>query len=403
VILGLYVFYFVWQLALGRLCTQIGLDYCDYWSAAAVARTHGYAAVYDLGLLDQAQKSILPPNVDPATIRVVPFPYLPVFVPPFRLLLGLPLVPGFVAWSLLNLTAYWLYLRFFAHRLALPRFSTRLQLLLLASLPAFLTIYTGQVSVWQIICVGEYMRAVMAHRRFLSGLWLGGLLLKPQLLILIVPLLLLHRSFRCLAGLAVCSILVGAGSMALIGTDGLLQVVGLWKSYAQGEANNWIEGMVNFRMLDLHLASIIPSWPTWLMTAVGGLAIIILTVIAWRRPFERRSPMFPIGILGILAATTAVAWHSHIHMAMILIPPMLILHQAGILPPKALYYWVFAPSVLFLLAVFAPPALARLNIIPDPGTRFIYFFFAAAQLAANLYLFWWSLRASRQSASRHTG
>jgi hypothetical protein len=87
-------------------------------------------------------------------------------------------------------------------------------------------------------------------------------------------------------------------------------------------------------------------------------------------------------------------------MAMILIPPMLLLYQAGILPPRALYYWVFLPSVLFLLAVFAPPALARLNMIPDPGTRFVYFLFAAAQLAADLYLFAWSLRTSRRPESQ---
>jgi hypothetical protein len=125
---------------------------------------------------------------------------------------------------------------------------------------------------------------------------------------------------------------------------------------------------------------------------------LVLAFLGWRRQFDVHSPMFPIGVLGIFAATTSVAWHSHIHMAMILIPPMLILHQAGILPSKALNHWVFDPSVLFLLAVFTPPALARLNIIPDPGTRSAYFFFAAAQLGANLFLFWWSFRASRQGS-----
>jgi hypothetical protein len=402
-VLAIFVFYFVWQMLLGRLCSQIGVDYCDFWSAGSVATTHGYAAVYDLRLLDRAQKSILPAHLDPTTIPVVPFPYLPIFAVPFQLLPLLPLAAGFILWSALNLGAFLLYLKFFASRLNLQPFSMRLHLLILASLPAFLNVFTGQVSLWLVICVGEFMRAYMQGRPFRGGLWLGGLMLKPQALILIVPILLLQRSFRAVAGLAACLISIGVASAALMGQEGLLQMFALWRTYAKGQASNWIEGMVNFRMLGFHLSTIAPSWTAWIVAAAGTVVVLILAFRGWRRPFDPRSPMFPIGILGILAATTAVAWHSHIHMAMILIPPMLLLHQAGILPPRALYYWVFVPSVLFLLAVFAPPALARLNMIPDAGARFIYFFLAAAQLAANLYLFWWSLRTSRLPQSRVTG
>ncbi len=397
---GLLLFYLIYtilEVILHTMCGQIGVDYCDYWSAGRVANLYGYARVYDLQFLGQAQKSILPATADPSRIAVVPFPYLPVFVLPFQFLSLLTPELGFWIWNAINTIAFFLYLRYFTRRLTQQPVSTRLMLLILASLPVYINIFSGQVGVWLAVCVGEFMRAWIAGRPFRAGLWLGGLLLKPQLLILVGLVLLLQRAMRILAGLAVSSSLLIIASFLLSGPAGFIQMFKLWLLYANGQASIWIEGMMNWRMLGLHLSAITSPWIGWGIAGVGMLATLTITLYIWGRPLNPRSSSFPIALAGILAASATIAWHSHIHTAMILIPPMIYLYQAKIMPQKVLDYWVFLPALLFFIIVFVPEALAKSGIFSDEVGRFIYFFIGAPEFGVNFYLFWWAVGAFRRT------
>ncbi len=393
-LLAVFAFYFAWELALGRLCGQIGVDFCAYWSAARIASVHGYGAMYDLDLLGETQRTILPAATDPTTVAVLPFSYLPVFVLPFQVLARLSPGAGFLLWSLLNLVAFWTYFQSGGRRTAMTASPTTTMFTMLASLPVFLTLFTGQVSVVTAICVAEFMRCQAGGRPVLGGLWLGGLLLKPQALVLLLPLLILQRSFKTLAGLAISGVGFGLASLAMIGPGGLSTVLGLWRDSAEGRASNWVVGMLNFRMLEAQLSAIMPRAVVWPVIGAAMAATVILVFVVWRRPHTFQSPEFAIAMLGILAATISVAWHAHIHMAMLLIPPLILLYRTGIMPGRLMHLWVFLPSLLFLLSIFVPPALARLGLIRDPGADYIYLPFAAAQLFVDLCLFYWALRKS---------
>ncbi len=392
-----YLIYTILEVILRTMCGQIGVDYCDYSSAGRVANIYGYARIYDLQLLEQAEKSILPATADPSRTAVVPFPYLPVFVLPFQVLSLITPEIGFWIWTTINVTVFFLYLRFFTRSLNQRSPPTRLMLMIFASLPVYLNIFSGQVAVWLTICVGEFMRALFSDKPFRAGLWLGGLLLKPQLLILIGLVLLLQRSIRILAGLAVSSSGFMMASFLLVGPEGLIQMLKLWLVYANGRASIWLEAMMNWRMLGFHLSTILNPWVGWAIAGAGMLATLIIALYVWRRPFNLRSSSFPIALLGILAASATIAWHSHIHTAMILIPPMIYLYQTKILPQKALDYWVFLPALLFFIIVFVPEAMAKLDVFSDDLGRFIYFFIGASEYAVNFYLFWWAVGASRQT------
>ena len=184
-------------------------------------------------------------------------------------------------------------------------------------------------------------------------------------------------------------------SLAMIGPSGLQSVLHLWGLYAAGRASNWVEGMLNFRMLGLHLSTVLPPGIVWPLVGIVMSACVVLALLTWRRPVDVRSPTFAVATLGILAATVSVAWHAHIHMAMLLVPPLILLYQQGSIPRRAMELWVFLPSSMFLLTVFVPPALARLGLIRDPGAAYIYLPFAAAQLFVDLYLFYWALSRSK--------
>jgi hypothetical protein len=159
-------------------------------------------------------------------------------------------------------------------------------LMIFASLPVYLSIWGGQIDVWLAICVGEFMRALLSDKPFRAGLWLGGLLLKPQLLVLIGLVFVLQRSLRILAGLATCSAILVISSLALIGPSGMVQMLDLWLIYASGHTSSWIEGMTNWRMLGYHLSAILDPWVGWGIAAAGMLATLVIALFVWRRPFS---------------------------------------------------------------------------------------------------------------------
>ena len=397
-VLGFYLFYIAWEMGLGTLCGQMAVDFCAYRSAGIVANSQGYAKIYDQALIDQVEKSILPKSADPAQFGTVPFPYLPVFVLPFQVLCLLSPVAGYGTWSAINITGFFLYLRFFARVLVRRPPGSGLMLMIFTSLPVFLSIWGGQIDVWLAICVGEFMRAVLGDEPFRAGLWLGGLLLKPQLLILIGLLFLLQRSWRILAGLAACSAILIIASLALIGPSGMVQMLNLWLVYARGQASSWIEGMTNWRMLGFHLSALIGPLAGWGIAAAGTLATLVIALIVWRRPFSPTRALSPVAMMGVLTATSLFAWHSHISMATILIPPIVYLSLSKLLPQKTLEYWVFLPAILFIFVVFAPEALARFNLWNEESRHLIYFFIGGAEFAVNLRLFGWAVRMTRQSS-----
>jgi len=398
---GLVVFYVIyvgWQLASHMMCSQIGVDYCDSLRAGIVANLHGYAGVYDFGLLQQAQRLMLSTAAD-AAVPVVPFRYLPILVLPFQLLARLNPTIGFWLWTAVNGVGLLLYAKAFLHRLGLPPASPRIMLLLCLSLPVFMNLFLGQVNLLLVICVGEFMIAWLHGRFFVAGLWLAGLLLKPQLLVLMGLVLLVQRAWRILAGVAASSAGLGLISVLMIGPAGLRGMLGTWLS-AVGEGDNtWVQGMMNWRMVGTHLAGWIGPWAGWAVAIAGMLATLTIMLVAWRRGADADSPKFAVALTGVLAACSSLAWHSHIHMAVVLLPPLLYLYQAGLLPQKLLDYWVFVPALIFVAMVFVPETLMALQLVPTTIQPLIYFVLGTGELSASLYVFAWAVRASHEQPS----
>ncbi|MCS7286494.1 MAG: DUF2029 domain-containing protein, partial [Anaerolineae bacterium] len=151
----------------------VGADYIIFWSAGYVANFMGYDRIYDLDLLTKVQVAFVP------VLKDLDFPliffYLPAFVLPFQAFALLPPVLSFLLWSLLNFLALVLYLAFFARKASASE--KGLLVMLLLSLPVFYNFFWGQVNVWLVICVGEFMRALWEDRPWKAGAWLAGLLL----------------------------------------------------------------------------------------------------------------------------------------------------------------------------------------------------------------------------------
>ena len=378
------------------MCGSIGGDYCVYVSAGRVANADGFAAVYNLDLLKQAESLILQLPPGPSGVAVPPFLYLPVFVVPFQVFALVQPGIGYWIWTVANVALLLLYLRFFLRRMQLPPAPARLVAMLFISLPLFMNVFTGQIDVWLAVCVGEFMRAMVDRRPYRAGLWLGGLVLKPQILLLITAVLLVQRAWRLLAGVASCGAVLSFISLLLVGPSGFLGMLSGWLTTVGGTANIWVDGMMNWRMLGFHLANISNSWIGWGFTGAGMLATLVIMLFVWRRPLDPDSPSFAVATVGMLAAAAMLAWHAHIHLAVMLIPPLVYAYQRNLLPQRIWDYWVFLPAVLYMAMVFIPESLIALGVPSAAVTPVIYFVIGAGEFSANLVLFCWAVRTSTQ-------
>ncbi len=372
-------------------CGHLGIDYCAFWSAGRLANSQGYADIYNLGDLGALERSLFPSFGNPATFAVSPIAYLPVFILPFQLLSLLPVNASLWIWLSINTAVLIFYLRFFVQKTSGRSLSFRLLVMILLSLPVYWNFLEGQVNLWLTICIGEFMRAVFADKPFRAGLWLGGLLLKPQTLILIIPVLLLQRSIKTLAGLAVTSFGLIFISFFLAGFAGLAAMLKVWLGFSKGMPTNDVSVMMNWRMLATHLNSMINPFIGWLIAGAGMVVTIAAALYVWRRHIESNPPLFVVAFLGILAATGAVAWHSHVHTAMILIPPLIYLLEEKLLSNKLLNYWIFLPASIYALT-FLLASLVQAAVLPSALNPLLNFLRGAVEFGFNLYLVAWALK-----------
>ena len=379
-----------------NLCGHLAIDYCSFWSAGHIASASGYAKVYDLNLMEQIQRSVFPRRYEvQGTFATVPTPYLPPFIVPFAFLAGLGPFVGYWVWTVFNLAVFIGYFIFFTKKTTGQPPSRRLFALILLSFPVFLDFFYGQVNIWLMVFVGEYMRAELDGKPFRAGLWLGGLLIKPQYLALIGIALLMQRSIKALAGLAVSSLVIMAVSYAMVGSAGFVAMIQLWLGYTSGLPATGPNVMMNWRMLGLFLEGLFNAPWVWPLMFAGMAVTAIAGLYLWRHPVDWHSWSSPVVLLGILAATGAVAWHSHISTQTILIPPLIYLNQPrNRLPKNALLLWVIIPPI-FQFGVLVLGGLAQGGVLTGNVADWQNLLSAIVPFGFNLYFLAWAIQTMR--------
>ena len=201
-ILFYYLFQFGFAIGKNGFLVWYGADHLAFYSAGKIADETGFANIYDLEKLESIQAEELNKRglleiIGGSKFDPTPVPVLSFFIIPFQLLSRVELELSYWIWTAANLALLAGYLLFFLNKVRpkLPAAGSdrKLVFIMLLSFPAIETLIWGQVEVFLLICTGEFIRSALNRKPFLSGLWLGGLLLKPQILILIVPVLLILR------------------------------------------------------------------------------------------------------------------------------------------------------------------------------------------------------------------
>lgn len=374
-------------------CGFLATDYCAFWTGGRVMNERAVSEIYDMDVLRQYQENFfLPTASEIQESQVVPLPYLPVFMLPFQALSLVSIPYSYLAWTVINVVAFGLYLRFFIMDLTGEKLPTRILLLALLSLPVFLNLKNGQLNIWLAICGGEYMRAEFHDKPIKAGAWLGGLLLKPQLLIFILPLLLFRKSFKALAGFVASSLLVVLVSFVLVGSDGFLGLVNLLSDSAQGGASSFPQYMINWRMLGLHIANFTSQNVGWVVIIAGSLVTAYFAFRVFLNGKQAPNPIRKaIWIFGVLAATLVVTWHSHGAMAIVLIPPMLYLLLKEQLDRKMFVGWVGIP-VLSYFALYIIYAVISAAGMMSTSLVFMSLFEGLPGFILTLLILAWAIR-----------
>lgn len=378
-----------------------GGDYRSFLATAEIALEVGFAQIYDLDIQESYQRPLYERYLPPASTyayTTAPMYYLPPFVLP---LLWLPLfhpLTGFGLWTVLNGALLVLYLYRFSRAIGGVQGHSLFKLLLI--FPVFANLFFGQVSIWLLVFLGEFLLACRKGNPFQGGLWLGGLLLKPQLFFLLGPGLLLGRRFKMLAGLVLAGLVLLGLSLALVGAEGLLDLGRLFflsSESSQGLATNNPQLMINWRALAVNLLPYIPEWPAWAIAVTGMAITALVTFWMWLRStaWDIAAPPFALVLLGTYAASCTVAWHSHIHMALPLIVLLLYWQGQGQPFPQALLNtWVLAPPLLFFLGTLLRPGFGH-DVV------------GLAMLILNVCLLGWAVgalyRRTRQNVPEETG
>jgi len=377
-------------------------DYYAFYNAGKIINEGDFTDVYNLAVLEGMERNLLM-DIDgqiDENFEVNPVQYPPLFLWPFSLFAMTTFPVSLMIWLSINFLGLFAYLRFFAEKVCKKTIPLQVLLLLLFSFPVLINLHYGQVNVWLLICIGEFLRASLSNKPWRAGLWLGGLLIKPHLLILLLPFLLIQKRYREIAGFIISSFVVMGLSFVLVGVDGFVALKDVMLEAAQGGVSSGYQYMMNWRMVS-HYVEIFSS------PVFGNVVLIALTVITAALPmimFRKRiivdSPMFAVAVLGVLAATTAVTYHIHIHTAMILIPLLLYLFMRGLINQRLFLLWIVIPYFGFFL-LYLVGLLILGNILPISFGIIIEIGFGSGMLIANLLLLLWTIRRSHDE-TRHS-
>jgi hypothetical protein len=330
-----------------RFLRGYGWDYLAFWSAGKIysienLRTAQTQELETQGLLEKGEGT---------TINPFPAPYFSFFVIPFQFLSRVNPKLSYWLWTSINLSVLIGYLFFYLHKTQ-PENSPlssnkRILLLMLLSFPVVINLAEGQLEVFLFVCTGEFIRYALNKKSLPSGLWLGGLLLKPQLLIIIIPVLLIQKNWKVLLGFFASSGLIIGFSLILSGFKGMRSLISLWTQFGTGvNAASATERMINWRMIAANLNSPIG----WVIAILGMALTLIAVYFLVKNKYAFGSSRWVMVMLGVFSATLAVTWHSHFHMAMVLIPFLIYCSYSMMLNEKVVFLWAVT-TPLFIIAI----------------------------------------------------
>jgi hypothetical protein len=286
---------FVLAMGLHQSLTKGGKrDFVYFYSAGHLLNHYSPARLYDFALQKKIVEELLPEPLKAGQPGLFVYPpHVAVFFQPFAML---SYWTACQLWLAISLTLYLAGLCLLIKRFCGgDLFQRSLFLWFGLSFWPFIPwiLHSGQVSAIGFLAMALAVYWEDLERHFLSGLALSICTYKPTLLLLILPMLLVIRRPRTLAGF-------GAGAFTAIAVAALAGGPQIWVSYIGASADKTNEIFQVFPVtLDLRaLAGAVPHagrFTLALLMCAAGIAGACLAGLWWRaRKFAQHGPATPI-------------------------------------------------------------------------------------------------------------
>ena len=255
-----------------------------------------------------------------------PVPYPPIFAWLLSPLAGLSPPLAFALWTSVSaaaaLTLAWRVVSLFpAERRLLAA------TLLLVSTPLVFSLWFGQVQIFLALAFGEAFLALRKGRDLTGGLWLSVLIIKPQYLLIAIPLLAWKRRWRTLGGFAAGGLILLGVSVLVAGPASVLAYFGSFVESATAARGTVFTAvapdvMVNWRALVLAVPLDLSDAVRLALTLILSGLTVIAVLAAWRGPWHPSGPRFAAQVTLLAVGTVLASYHSHVHGALIIAVPL---------------------------------------------------------------------------------
>jgi hypothetical protein len=243
----------------------IGSDFTAFWNAGHLANSGRAASAYDPAIL----------NADLRATHGVDYSMAWVYPPTFLLIASplayLPYLPALLLWQALSLAAITAVLR------AILK-DRRAWLVALASPLTPTVLAGGQNAFLSAALLGSGL-LLLERRPWRAGGIFGALTYKPQLGLIVAPLLMIERNWRAIAGAVIATASLVAMSVWLWGLE-------TWAAFPAGLANGrtWMEQGTSTFYKSASLFSLARLWGASVPIAyvAQGLGLLLGLVVVWR-------------------------------------------------------------------------------------------------------------------------
>jgi hypothetical protein len=324
-------------------------DFVLYYSGAKIINDGNGARLYDLEVQKEYQKEFGVAQIDQA----VPFNHLPYELVALLVPAKFSFPVAHLLWAAVNISLLAvILLRLFPFIEA--RHRSLFALMLFAYFPTLTALKMGQDSIITTLLLVETFISVKRKSYAIAGSLLALGLYKPQFVLPLVGVFLLHRRWWLLLGFLLTGMVLGVISLSLVGWDGILGLVSLWLTMIHRGNVVWPELMTNLRGLSyivLHLGGLTAA--TNVLTLVLSILSYVITLRLWPRNTQEQNELFDLRF-GLAVVTTAlVSFHLYSYDNMLLVIPLTfmlnqVLKEPG---PYSMRHRVF---LALLIAWFFP-------------------------------------------------
>ena len=324
-------------------------DFVLYYSGAKILNDGNGAQLYDLQVQREYQKEFGVANQN----RDLPFNHLP-----YELLLLL--IPAKFSFPVAH--SLWAAINILLLAVILLRLSPFVEdrhrwlfaLMLFAYFPTLTALKMGQDSVITTFLLVETFVSLKRKRYAIAGGLLALGLYKPQFVLPLVGIFLLHRRWSSIFGFLITGLLLGVLSLAMVGWNGLLGLFSLWLPMTQRGHVVWPELMTNLRGLMymiLDLGGL--SGATNILTLGFSILVYVIALRLWPRSADERNELFDLRFALAVAMTALVSFHLYSYDGTLLAIPLIIMLNQILKDPNsyAVRHRIF---LAILIAWFLP-------------------------------------------------